>query len=49
MTKEQYEDMTLVALKNVAKDLGVKNISKFKKSELVEEVLKIKGLENSIE
>jgi transcription termination factor Rho len=46
LTKEQYEDMTLVALKNVAKDLGVKNISKFKKSELVEEVLKIK--ENSI-
>ena len=43
MTKEQYEDMTLVALKNVAKDLGVKNISKFKKSELVEEVLKAKG------
>ncbi|PRR83167.1 transcription termination factor Rho [Clostridium vincentii] len=47
MTKEQYEGMTLVALKNIAKDLGVKNISKFKKSDLVEEVLKIK--ENSLE
>jgi len=46
LTKEQYEDMTLVALKDVAKEIGVKNISKFKKSELVEEILKIK--ENSI-
>ena len=42
MTKEQYERMTLVELKNVAKELGVKNITKFKKSELIEEVLKLK-------
>ena len=46
MTKEQYEEMTLAHLKEVAKELGVKNISKFKKSELVEEVMKVNS-ENS--
>ena len=39
MTKEQYEDMTLAEIKEIAKELGVKNISKFKKSELIDEVL----------
>lgn len=41
MTKEQYEDMTLASIKEVAKGLGIKNISKFKKSELIDEVLSV--------
>ncbi|MGL4774448.1 MAG: transcription termination factor Rho [Clostridium sp.] len=47
MTKEALENMTLVALKEEAKKAGVKNISKFKKSELVDEILKL--TQNSIE
>lgn len=39
MTKEQYEAMTLLEIKEVAKALGIKNISKFKKDELIKEVL----------
>lgn len=42
MTKNQYEDMTLAEIKEIAKDLGVKNISKFKKSELIEKLLELK-------
>lgn len=38
MTVKQYESMTLVQLKEKAKELGVKNISKKKKSELIEEL-----------
>ncbi|MBE6049277.1 MAG: transcription termination factor Rho [Clostridium sp.] len=47
MTKEKYEAMTLAELKNIAKEMGIKNISKFKKNELVEEILANKP--NSIE
>jgi transcription termination factor Rho len=47
LTKQEYEGMTLTALKDIAKDLGVKNISKYKKNELIEEI--IKNLPNSIE
>lgn len=39
MTKQEYEIMTLTSLKEIAKNLGVKNISKYKKSELIEEIL----------
>lgn len=39
MTRQQYEDMTLAEIKEVAKGLGIKNISKFKKSELIDEIL----------
>lgn len=46
MTKQEYENMTLTSLKDIAKDLGVKNISKYKKSELIEEI--IKSSQNSI-
>ena len=38
MNIEQYENMTLVQLKEQAKELGIKNISKKKKSELIEEL-----------
>ena len=41
MTKEQYNSMTLVQLKEIAKELGIKNISKLKKSELIEALIKI--------
>lgn len=47
MTKQEYEGMTLTNLKEVAKELGIKNISKFKKNELIEEILKTSP--NSIE
>ncbi|AQR93313.1 transcription termination factor Rho [Clostridium saccharoperbutylacetonicum] len=40
MTKQEYESMTLTSLRDIAKDLNVKNISKFKKHELIEEILK---------
>lgn len=41
MTKEQYEDMNLAELKEIAKGLGVKNIYKFKKSELLDEIISL--------
>ncbi|EHI97439.1 transcription termination factor Rho [Clostridium sp. DL-VIII] len=41
MTKQEYESMTLTSLKDIAKKAGVKNISKYKKNELIEEILKI--------
>ncbi|MBB6622594.1 transcription termination factor Rho [Clostridium gasigenes] len=47
MTKEAYTKMTLVELKEVAKDMGIKNISKLKKSELVEEI--VQNAPNSVE
>ena len=39
MTKEVYEKQTLAELKEIAKGLNIKNISKFKKSELIEEII----------
>jgi len=47
LTKEKYEKMTLVELKKIAKELGIKNISKLKKDELIEKVTLEEG--NSIE
>ena len=47
MTREIYSEMTLVDLKNKAKELGIKNISKLKKSELIDELVKVTP--NSIE
>ena len=47
MTREIYSEMTLVDLKNKAKELGIKNISKLKKSELINELVKVTP--NSIE
>lgn len=41
MTKQKYEDMTLIKLKEIAKELGIKNISKFKKDELIEEIIRV--------
>ena len=43
MTREIYSEMTLVDLKNKAKELGIKNISKLKKSELIDELVKVCG------
>lgn len=47
MTREIYSEMTLVDLKNKAKELGIKSISKLKKSELIDELVKVTP--NSIE
>ena len=47
MTRETYAEMTLVDLKNKAKDLGIKNISKLKKSEIIDELMKV--IPNTIE
>lgn len=40
MTLETYEAMTLTKLKEVAKELNIKNISKLKKAELIEVIKK---------
>ncbi len=39
MNKENYEKKTLIELKEIAKELNIKNISKLKKSELIEEIV----------
>lgn len=41
MTKDMYMEMTLADLKSKAKELGIKNISKLKKSELIDELIKV--------
>lgn len=41
MKTENYNEMTLANLKEIAKEKGIKNISKLKKSELIEELVKI--------
>ena len=41
MTRETYAEMTLVDLKNKAKKLGIKNISKMKKNEIIDELVKV--------
>ena len=41
MATENYNEMTLVNLKEIAKEKGIKNISKLRKSELIEELVKI--------
>ena len=47
MTKQEYENMTLTNLKEIAKEMGIKNISKYKKQDLIEEILN--NSQNSIE
>ena len=47
MTKQEYENMTLTSLKEIAKKMGIKNISKYKKHDLIEEILRMS--QNSIE
>ena len=47
MTRQEYENLTLSNLKEIAKELGVKNISKFKKNELIDEIIRVSP--NSIE
>ena len=41
METENYNEMTLATLKEIAKEKGIKNISKLKKSELIEELVKL--------
>jgi transcription termination factor Rho len=39
LSKEKYESMTLIELKEIAKELGIKNLSKKKKNEIIEDIL----------
>ena len=39
----QYEDYSLVDLRLLAKDKGIKNVTKLKKQELIEELKKIES------
>lgn len=41
MNNENLHSMSVIELKGIAKELGIKNITKFKKSELIEEIKKI--------
>ena len=41
MINKDLENMTLIELKEAAKEMGIKNISKLKKAELIEEIIKI--------
>ncbi|WP_455797952.1 transcription termination factor Rho [Clostridium butyricum] len=41
MIKQDYESMTLSKLKEIAKELEIKNISKYKKNELIEEIISV--------
>lgn len=47
MTEKSYESMTLTELKQLAKDLEIKNISKLKKSELIEAIIQSKKVEGT--
>ena len=38
MLGKTYEDMTLIQLREIAKEIGIKNITKKKKSELIEDI-----------
>ncbi|NLM34102.1 MAG: transcription termination factor Rho [Clostridiales bacterium] len=41
MSNKDYETMTIIELRKIAKELGVKNLTKYKKSELIEEIIKL--------
>lgn len=39
MTREEYSNMTLAKLKEIATELGIKNVYKYKKNELIDEIM----------
>lgn len=41
LLSKELEIKTLIELRDIAKELGIKNISKFKKAELIEEIIKV--------
>ena len=45
--ENDYNNKTLSELREIAKDLGIKNITKYKKQELIEEILKEDASENN--
>ena len=49
MSIDNYEKVTLVELRKKAKELDIKNISKFKKGELIEEIKKVLPLPMSVQ
>lgn len=46
---QAYDKMTLIELRDIAKELGIKNISKKKKSELIEAIIEAKNSKVSVE
>jgi len=38
---KDFDSMTLIEIREIAKELGIKNISKFKKAELIEQIKKV--------
>lgn len=49
MAVDNIEDKSLLELKEIAKDLGIKNISKFRKVELIEEIKKSSNVSLEVE
>lgn len=47
MINKDLDSMNLSELKEIAKELGIKNLSKFKKSELIEEIKKVTPAEDT--
>lgn len=43
MNFEELKTKTLEELRDIAKDYDIKSVSKFRKSELIEEILKLEG------
>ena len=41
LSNKDYETMTIIELRKIAKELGVKNLTKYQKSELIEEIIKL--------
>ncbi|KEZ84993.1 hypothetical protein IO99_17125 [Clostridium sulfidigenes] len=41
MNSENLHSMSVIELKSIAKELGIKNITKFKKNELIEEIERV--------
>ncbi len=49
MNNENLHSMSVIELKSIAKELGIKNITKFKKSELIEEIKRVSLKSNEVE
>lgn len=41
LNNKDYETMTIIELRKIAKELGVKNLTKYKKGELIDEIIKM--------
>ena len=41
LSNKDYETMTIIELRKIAKELGLKNLTKYKKNELIDEIIKL--------